>query len=64
VRWTQSPGPVQQLAGQLRQLRQKAGNPGYRELARATGYSATTLSDAAGGRRLPGLPVVRSYAAA
>src|SRR5688572_31921346 len=57
-------GPVQQFAGDLRQLRQKAGNPGYRELARATGYSVSTLSDAAGGRRLPGLPVVRAYVTA
>jgi WD40 repeat protein len=57
-------GPVQQFAGDLRQLRQKAGNPGYRDLARATGYSVSTLSDAAGGRRLPGLPVVRAYVTA
>jgi WD40 repeat protein len=57
-------GPVQQFAGDLRRLRQKAGSPGYRELAQATGYSVSTLSDAAGGRRLPGLPVVRAYVAA
>src|SRR5688572_31228218 len=57
-------GPVQQFADGLRQLRTKAGNPGYRELARMTGYSVSTLSDAAGGRRLPGLPVVRAYVTA
>jgi WD40 repeat protein len=57
-------GPVQQFASDLRQLRQKAGNQGYRDLARVTGYSASTLSDAAGGRRLPGLPVVRAYVTA
>jgi WD40 repeat protein len=57
-------GPVQQFADDLRRLRQKAGGPGYRDLARATGYSVSTLSDAAGGRRLPGLSVVLAYVTA
>jgi hypothetical protein len=56
-----SAGPVQLLANDLRQLRQRAGNPPYRELAQHAGYSVTTLSDAAGGRRLPALPVLRAY---
>jgi WD40 repeat protein len=56
-----SDGPVQRFAGELRELRRRAGNPGYRELALQAGYSATTLSDAAGGRRLPMLPVVLAY---
>ncbi|GGK08873.1 hypothetical protein GCM10010123_43420 [Pilimelia anulata] len=53
-------GPVQEFAAALRELRRAAGNPGYRALAARTGYSPSTLSDAAGGRRLPGLAVVRS----
>jgi transcriptional regulator with XRE-family HTH domain len=56
-----SGGPVQRFAGGLRELRRRAGTPGYRELALRAGYSATTLSDAAGGRRLPMLPVVLAY---
>ena len=54
-------GPVQQFATALRQLRQEAGNPGYRELAVRAGYSVTTLSVAADGRRLPSLPVTLAY---
>lgn len=50
-----------EFAGDLRRLREKAGRPSYRELARAAHYSATTLSDAAGGRRLPTLAVLRAY---
>jgi WD40 repeat protein len=59
-----SDGPVQRLAAELRELRRRAGGPGYRELALRAGYSATTLSEAAGGRRLPMLPVVLAYARA
>ena len=47
-----SAGPVQRLAADLRELRRNAGNPAYRELTKRCGYSTTTLSDAAGGRRL------------
>ncbi|GGK08868.1 hypothetical protein GCM10010123_43410 [Pilimelia anulata] len=54
-------GPVQEFAAGLREVRRAAGNPGYRELAERTGYSPSTLSDAAGGRRLPGLAVVRAF---
>jgi hypothetical protein len=54
-------GPVQRFAEALRALRREAGNPVYRELAERSGYSTTTLSDAAGGRRLPALPVVLAY---
>ena len=35
-----SDGPVQRFAGELRELRRRAGNPGYRELALQAGYSA------------------------
>ncbi|MFD2416588.1 hypothetical protein [Amycolatopsis pigmentata] len=42
-------GALQRLAADLRCLRERAGNPGYRELARRAHYSSTTLSIAAGG---------------
>src|SRR5262245_21303795 len=41
----------------LRQLRRNAGSPGYRELARITHYSPSTLSSAASGRSLPTLEI-------
>ncbi|MEU7576648.1 hypothetical protein AB0B50_03465 [Streptomyces sp. NPDC041068] len=50
-----------EFAGDLRQLREKAGSPPYRQLARDAHYSSTTLADAAGGRRLPSLPVTLAY---
>ncbi|MBP2327930.1 WD40 repeat protein/energy-coupling factor transporter ATP-binding protein EcfA2 [Kibdelosporangium banguiense] len=53
-----------QFAGDLRLLRDKAGKPSYRELARRAHYASTTLSDAAGGRRLPTLAVVLAYVSA
>ncbi|AUI60210.1 hypothetical protein B1H26_39665 [Amycolatopsis sp. BJA-103] len=49
------------FAFDLRTLRGKAGSPSYRELARRAHYSSTTLSDAAGGRRLPSLEVALAY---
>ncbi|MFI1031358.1 WD40 repeat domain-containing protein [Streptomyces sp. NPDC020951] len=54
-------GPVQWLAHELRALRQAAGSPAYRTMARTAGFSATTLSQAAGGERLPSLAVVQGY---
>lgn len=59
-----SAGPVAEFAAQLRTLRRKAGNPPYRQLARHSQYSVTTLSDAAGGKRLPSLDVTLAYVAA
>jgi WD40 repeat protein len=56
-----SGGPVETLAGQLRGLRRAAGNPGYRELATRCEFSMTVLADAAGGRRLPSLPVTLAF---
>ncbi|UOX93119.1 XRE family transcriptional regulator [Amycolatopsis sp. FBCC-B4732] len=50
-----------EFAAGLRALRENAGNPSYRELARRAHFSATTLSDAAGGRRLPSLAVTLAY---
>src|SRR5437764_15213957 len=52
---------LSQFARDLRALRQKAGNPPYRELARRAHYAAGTLSDAAGGRKLPTLAVTLAY---
>jgi len=56
--------PLVRLAGDLRGLRRKAGNPTYRELAGRTHYSVSTLSGAAGGRKLPTLEVVLAYVTA
>ncbi|MFF4257715.1 hypothetical protein ACFY1L_41660 [Streptomyces sp. NPDC001663] len=57
-------GPVQRLAHQLRELRKEAGNPSYRAMAGTAGFSATTLSQAAAGERLPSLAVAQGYARA
>ncbi|MBE8471341.1 nSTAND1 domain-containing NTPase [Streptomyces justiciae] len=57
-------GPVQRLAHELRELRKAAGGPSYRTMATTAGFSATTLSQAAAGERLPSLDVVRGYARA
>ncbi|MFG2373146.1 hypothetical protein ACGFY9_16905 [Streptomyces sp. NPDC048504] len=54
-------GPVQRLAHELRALRRTAGSPSYRTMATAAGFSATTLSYAAAGERLPSLDVLRGY---
>ncbi|MCP2242389.1 WD40 repeat [Lentzea aerocolonigenes] len=54
-------GPVLRFAADLRRLRASAGGLSYRELARRSHFSSTALSDAAGGRRLPGLEVVLGY---
>ncbi|MEV7045065.1 helix-turn-helix domain-containing protein [Amycolatopsis sp. NPDC051061] len=52
---------LSRFAAELRQLREKAGKPPYRELARQAHYSSTTLADAAGGRRLPSLAVTLAF---
>lgn len=49
------------FAGELRRLRQRAGGPGYRELARRAHYSVTTLAEAARGDRFPSLAVTLAY---
>ncbi|MCX5247541.1 helix-turn-helix domain-containing protein [Streptomyces sp. NBC_00201] len=54
-------GPVQRLAHDLRELRRTAGGPSYRAMAKVAGFSATTLSQAAAGERLPSLAVVEGY---
>ncbi|SMD17008.1 helix-turn-helix domain-containing protein [Lentzea albidocapillata] len=49
------------FAGDLRRLRDQAGKPSYRELARRANYSPTALSDAAGGRKLPSLALTLAF---
>src|SRR5688572_12002060 len=54
-------GPVESLAAELRELRRRAGSPGYRELSARAGFSAPTLANAAGGKQLPSLAVTLAY---
>jgi hypothetical protein len=57
-------GAVPRLAAQLRQLREDAGRPSYRQLARAAYYSHSALSQAAAGKELPSLAVTLAFAEA
>ncbi|GJF27726.1 hypothetical protein KNE206_04260 [Kitasatospora sp. NE20-6] len=59
-----SGGAVAEFASELRLLRVRAGNPTYRDMARAAMYSASVLSSAASGHRLPTLQVALAYVAA
>ncbi|MET8848497.1 XRE family transcriptional regulator [Amycolatopsis sp. NPDC004625] len=54
-------GLLSQFAVGLRRLRKDAGSPTYRELGQRAHYSASTLSDAAGGKKLPSLAVTLGY---
>lgn len=54
-------GPLAEFAFELRQLRYRAGNPPYRQLARRALRSATALSAAAGGKTFPSLEVTLAY---
>src|SRR5262245_47120424 len=54
-------GPIQRFADELRSLRDSAGRPTYRELAKRAHYSVTALSEAAGGEVMPSLPVTLAY---
>lgn len=54
-------GPLTRFAADLRKLREAAGRPAYRALAKRAHYSSTTLSDAAGGHRFPSLGVTLAY---
>ncbi|MGP3912929.1 helix-turn-helix domain-containing protein [Nonomuraea sp. 10N515B] len=58
------PGPLQEFAQGLRDLRAAAGNPSYRAMERKAGYSASALSAAAAGDRLPSLAVTQAYVGA
>ncbi|MDH6213241.1 hypothetical protein [Streptomyces pseudovenezuelae] len=57
-------GVVQRFAYELRKLRDEANSPTYRAMALRAGYSAPTLSAAAGGERLPSPPVLLAYVTA
>jgi WD40 repeat protein len=57
-------GPVERLAWELRQLRNQGGRPSYRLLAQRAHFSASTLAEAAKGKRLPSLEVAVAYATA
>ncbi len=50
-----------EFAARLRKLRERAGRPTYRDLARHAHYSIATLSSAAAGRQLPSLAVTLAY---
>jgi WD40 repeat protein len=50
-----------QFATDLRQLRNEAGAPPYRQLAERAHYSSAALAAAANGRRLPSLGVTLAY---
>ena len=54
-------GAVADFAAGLRLLRHRAGSPGYRRMSTTAHYSATTLSAAASGQRLPSLAVTLAY---
>jgi hypothetical protein len=56
-----SSGPIQAFAGELRKLRQDAGNPKYLHMARSSGRSRTALAEAAGGDHLPSWQTVEAY---
>jgi hypothetical protein len=53
--------PVIAFACDLRELRKRAGNPSYRELARTAMFAPSVLSSAASGYRLPTLPVALAF---
>ncbi|MFE2042527.1 helix-turn-helix domain-containing protein [Streptomyces sp. NPDC059477] len=59
-----SGGAVAEFASRLRRLRIEAGSPTYRDMAKAAMYSASVLSSAANGNRLPTLQVALAYVAA
>jgi hypothetical protein len=57
-------GALAEFAGQLRELRRRAGSPSYRSMAATVHFAPTTLSEAASGRRLPSLAVTLAYVGA
>lgn len=57
-------GAVANLAARLRLLREDAGRPSYRQLARTAFYSHSALSQAAAGRVLPSLAVTLAFVSA
>ncbi|UOZ02769.1 helix-turn-helix domain-containing protein [Amycolatopsis sp. WQ 127309] len=59
-----SGGVATQFARELRELRARAGNPTYREMARSAMFSSSVLSSAASGNRMPSLQVTLAFVAA
>ncbi|WP_461007935.1 nSTAND1 domain-containing NTPase [Streptomyces capparidis] len=57
----QGDSPLLRFAADLRRLREQAGNPPYRQLARRAHCSAASLSTAASGRKLPSLSMALAY---
>jgi hypothetical protein len=57
-------GGLADFARGLRELRRRAGNPSYQELAAESGYPAATLAAAAAGDQLPSLTVTLAYVSA
>ncbi|MGW5053452.1 NB-ARC domain-containing protein [Actinokineospora sp. NPDC004072] len=57
-------GPIVAFAQDLRALRNQAGNPSYRELARTALFAPSVLSSAASGHKLPTLAVTLAFVAA
>ncbi|MDH6574901.1 helix-turn-helix domain-containing protein [Kitasatospora sp. MAP5-34] len=57
-------GPLALFALDLRELRRQAGSPPYRRLATRINYSASTLAEAAAGRRLPSEAVLAAFVTA
>src|ERR1700693_1851423 len=57
-------GSIAEFAHDLRELRNRAGNPSYRELARTALYAPSVLSSAASGHRLPTLAVTLAFVGA
>lgn len=54
----------EEFAAQLRDLRVQSGAPSFRQLAKFTNYSSSTLADATSGRRLPTEPVLKALVSA
>jgi hypothetical protein len=57
-------GPIAAFARDLRELRSRAGDHTYRELARTALFAPSVLSSAASGYRLPTLPVTLAFVGA
>ncbi|MFK0254995.1 helix-turn-helix domain-containing protein [Streptomyces sp. NPDC090445] len=53
--------PLARFAHDLRELRRQAGSPPYRRLATRAHYSASTLAEAAAGKRLPSAAVLAAF---
>jgi transcriptional regulator with XRE-family HTH domain len=53
--------PVAEFAARLRDLRAQAGSPPFRQLAKVTHYSSSTLAEATRGKRLPSEAVLRAF---